>query len=69
MIFVFRTNVSFNDLETLQPLLDKYLTNSKWNFDLEDCENILRIDSKSEISELTIKLLEVNGFDCIELAD
>jgi hypothetical protein len=69
MIFVFKTNVSPDDLETLQPLLDKHLPNSKWNFDLEDCDNILRIDSVNEITQPTIKILKDNGFDCQELED
>jgi len=69
MIFVFKTNVSPDDLETLQPLLYKHLPNSKWNFDLEDCDNILRIDSVNEITQPTIKILKDNGFDCQELED
>lgn len=70
MILVFKTNVSsISDIETLQPQLDKHLTNTLWNFDLEDCDKILRIDSKSQISETTIKLLQDNGYYCEELPD
>ena len=69
MIFVFKTNVSPDDLETLQPLLDKHLPNSKWNFDLDDCDNIFRIDSQLQISETVIKLIQDNGYECEELPD
>ena len=69
MIFVFKTNVSPDDLETLQPLLYKHLPNSKWNFDLDDCDNIFRIDSQLQISETVIKLIQDNGYECEELPD
>ena len=69
MIFVFKTNVSPDDLETLQPLLDKHLPHSKWNFDLDDCDNIFRIDSQLQISETVIKLIQDNGYECEELPD
>lgn len=69
MIFVFKTNVSPDDLETLQPLLDKHLPNSKWNFDLDDCDNIFRIDSRLQIAETVIKLIQDNGYKCEELPD
>ena len=70
MISVFKTNVSTSsDVKVLQPLLDKYLKNAKWNFDLEDCDKILRIDSQAEILYTTIRLLQDNGYDCEELPD
>ena len=40
-----------------------------WNFDLEDCDKILRIDSPTEITETIIKLLQEKGFKCEELTD
>ncbi|WP_347053597.1 hypothetical protein [Flavobacterium olei] len=68
MIFVFKTNV-FDDLAAmeLKPLLDMQLPNSIWNFDLEDCDKILRIDSQIEIAEKTINLLQNIGYHCEEL--
>ena len=30
----------------LRPHINKMLPNEKWNFDLEDCDKILRIDSE-----------------------
>ena len=70
MISVFKTSVSnASDIEILKPLLDIQLENSKWNFDLEDCDNILRIDSLNEVTLQTIKLLKYYGFECEELSD
>lgn len=70
MISVFKTSVKNTaEIEALKQLLDEHLVNSKWNFDLEDRDNILRIDSRIEIAETTIKLLQHNGFECEELPD
>lgn len=69
MISVFRTSVlTWEDINQLRPHLDK-LPQNKWNFDLEDCDKILRIDSESEISEVIVKLLEEKGYYCEELTD
>lgn len=63
MISVFKTNVTNRkEIETLKPLLDTHLEIAKWNFDLEDCDNILRIDSINKITECTVKILIDNGF-------
>ncbi|AWK02847.1 hypothetical protein HYN56_00910 [Flavobacterium crocinum] len=65
MIYVFKTSVdSHAKFELASLLLDQLLPESKWNFDLEDCDNILRIDSELDIPNLILN----NGiFDCIEL--
>ncbi|TCD03196.1 hypothetical protein [Pedobacter psychroterrae] len=68
MIMIFKTNVTdTTDVEALKPQLDKCLIGARWNFDLEDCDKILRVDSISQISETVIKLLQENGFCCEEL--
>lgn len=70
MISVFKTSVTnMTQIETLKPLLDKHFENAKWNFDLEDCDKILRIESRIEIAKTTINLLQNNGFNCEELLD
>jgi len=69
MIYVFKTSVfAEDDIELLKPTLEE-LPHTRWNFDLEDCDNILRIDAPTEISEIVIKLLHDKGFDCEELTD
>ncbi|WP_428229649.1 hypothetical protein [Flavobacterium sp.] len=65
MIYVFKTSVdSKSKLEYANALLYELLPNSLWNFDLEDCDNILRIESEADINEM---LLKNEIFDCIEL--
>jgi hypothetical protein len=65
MIYIFKTSVDTKlKFELSTVLLNELLTNAIWNFDLEDCDNILRIDSETEITE---SILNNDIFDCIEL--
>jgi hypothetical protein len=65
MIYVFKTSVDTKSkLEFANAMLDELLPNALWNFDLEDCDNILRIESEVEINEI---ILKNDIFDCIEL--
>ena len=65
MIYVFKTSIDTKSkLELANTLLNELLPNAYWNFDLEDCDNILRIDSEAEINEMVLKN---DIFDCIEL--
>jgi hypothetical protein len=68
-ILVFKTSV-VNQLSvrTLKPELDRLAGKGKWNFDLADCDNILRIVSEIQ-PQKAIQLLGYFGFDCIELED
>lgn len=68
MIYVFKTSVKNKaQINRLKLKLNTLLPSSKWNFDLEDCDNILRIDSEEEICESVINLLKKQNFECIEL--
>ena len=70
MVFVFKTSVaSITDIIKLQPFLDSCLQNVVWNFDLDDCDNILRIDSPEDITAIVIQLLQGKGYSCEELPD
>ena len=65
MVYVFKTSVDTKSkLESAVVVLNKLLPNIQWNFDLEDCDNILRIESEIEITDL---ILNYGIFDCIEL--
>ncbi|WET01355.1 hypothetical protein P0R33_16450 [Flavobacterium sp. YJ01] len=65
MIYVFKTSVdSQAKFESASAYLDQLLPKSQWNFDLEDCDNILRVDSELNVAEL---LQNNTIFDCIEL--
>lgn len=68
MIHVFKTSVqTYKDIEVLKPKLDNLTEINKWGFDLDDCENILRIDSKESSPKKVIDVLEELNFKCIEL--
>lgn len=68
MISVFRTSVNTKrKARLLQPYLDSLAAIRQWNFDLEDRDNILRIDSKSQVSVIVIGILNRLGFECVEL--
>ena len=68
MIYVFKTSVkSKKHIRRLSPLLNNLLQQAKWNFDLEDCDKILRIESKENIVLKTIALLSIHKFYCEEL--
>ena len=68
MIYVFKTSVKTKtQVKHLKPHINSMLPNEKWNFDLEDCDNILRIDSEENIVLKTIDLLSVHKFYCEEL--
>jgi hypothetical protein len=68
MIYVFKTSVETKDqVETLKPQINQILSTEKWNFDLEDCDRILRIDSEENIVPKTIHLLSIHKFHCEEL--
>ena len=46
MIFVFKTSVKTKmQVQQLQPHIDTIVPIAAWNFDLQDCDKILRIDS------------------------
>jgi hypothetical protein len=68
MIFVFKTSVKTkNQVKKLKPHIDKVLPNAKWNFDLDDCDKILRIDSEECIVLKITDLLSIHEFYCKEL--
>ncbi len=70
MIYVLKTSVKTKkSAEILSTSLSNLLGQAKWNFDLDDCDHILRVKCTPETLKWVIKLLLDNGFDCEELAD
>jgi hypothetical protein len=65
MILVFKTNVnSFSKVKRISSKLNQLFPESKWNFDLEDCDNILRFESDTNIINEVIILMKILGFEC-----
>jgi hypothetical protein len=68
MIFIFRTSVKTNrQVKQLKPHIDKMLPTATWNFDLKDCDNILRVDGEENIVLKIIDLLNCHNYSCEEL--
>lgn len=68
MIFIFKTSVQRQeDIRQLKPHLDGIKPWAKWNFDLEDCDKILRVDAPTNDAGRIIRILQTNGFVCEEL--
>ena len=68
MIFVFKTSVKTKmQIKKLKPHIDEILSNAKWNFDLHDIDNILRIESEENIVLKITGLLNIHNFYCKEL--
>ena len=68
-VFVFKTNVKTRkDASGLEPQLNQALNKkSEWNFDLKDCDCILRVENPNVKAVKLIEILKNNGYDCIEL--
>ncbi|TDW51435.1 hypothetical protein EV144_101110 [Flavobacterium sp. 270] len=47
--------------------LNQFIPNSKWNFDLEDCDKILRVESREVNVIQIIEFLNKYKFECLEL--
>lgn len=65
MIEVFKTNVQEESQckIIIEKLLEHY-PNSAINFDLEDCDKILRIHAAGISNSIIIELLNAHGFHC-----
>ncbi len=65
MIEVFKTNVvTPYDATKLLDVLLHQLPHCKVNFDLEDCDRILRVDGKNADPERIIEILTNYGYQC-----
>ena len=65
IVEVFKTNVQHPELaEQLVSILRSRLAVSRINFDLEDCDKILRVEGKQICVELIIEILSTFGLEC-----
>lgn len=68
MVLVFKTSVkSKKAVKQISPELNRYVSQHHWNFDLQDCDNILRVEGKEEFVPIIIHALRARGFECEEL--
>lgn len=70
MVEVFKTNVTdIIDANRIIQSLNNIYPKHKINFDLEDCDKILRIEGVKIDNQRIINLLNEEGFGCKELED
>jgi hypothetical protein len=65
MVEVFKTNIQ--DKTTVYLIteeLSMLFPDSRINFDLDDCDKILRVESEIVIPEEVVKILTYKGFFC-----
>lgn len=65
MIEVFKTNVQkVSEAKKLVGLLLRHFPDNRINFDLHDCDKILRMEGESFEAQHVIMLVIENGFTC-----
>jgi hypothetical protein len=65
MVEVFKTNVkNYNDSEKIVETLKKKFPFLKINFDLDDCDKILRVEGKNISIEGIIREMNLKKFKC-----
>lgn len=68
MIYIFQTDViNIPQIQRVGYELNKTKEIHNWNFDLEDLDNILRIEAPEFDTMIVCKLLESLGHSCNEL--
>lgn len=69
-ILIFKTNLSNTErVRSVQPLMRNIQGIHRWNIDMHDCDNVLRIEA-SELSPRTVEnALQNAGYYCEELQD
>jgi hypothetical protein len=70
-IFVFRTNIKTKKkAKIIKPLLNGISSITKWTVDYEDIDNVLRIETKTNLDEATIiNQIKSYGYHCEVLTE
>jgi hypothetical protein len=67
-VLVFKTNVTTKkEIIAISQLLDNTLGSGCWNFDLEDVDNIFRVETDNNKASEIISHFNLCGFLCEEL--
>jgi len=68
MIEIFKTNVdTVRQAEIMVALLRRHFPSAEINFDLEDCDKVLRIKGENFCALCIIRILAIKGFECLVL--
>jgi len=69
-IHVFKTNIGFaRDVKKISPVLGEESRIKKWSVDVEDVDNVLRVEAHRIASTEIISLIRQCGYSCEELTD
>ena len=70
-LLIFETDIkSKKKIKSLKPLLNKHSDILKWSIDLEDIDNVLRIEATTNITESDIiDMVRTHGFYIETLTD
>lgn len=67
-ISIFKTNIESQvEIQEVNGLLNQLVGKNKWNFDLEDIDNILRIHAGTYLNGFLMQEFHKLGFECEEL--
>jgi hypothetical protein len=70
MVEVFKTNIqTIDDSKSVLGILSKRFPELNVNFDLDDCDNILRVEGENLIVGQIPQLVNMSGFQCEVLPD
>jgi hypothetical protein len=65
MVEVFKTNVAeTSEANKLKLLLLDYFPHSRINFDLEDCDRILRVEGEKLVPVKVVRVVKEHGYEC-----
>lgn len=65
MVEVFKTNIEEDDLaKQLATKLLVHFPQCKINFDLQDCDKILRVEGRQIRSEKIVEVINTSGYQC-----
>ena len=65
MVEVFKTNVlRKREAKMLIQKLAEHFPNHKVNFDLDDCDKILRVEGKNILQDKIIEIMNLQGYQC-----
>jgi hypothetical protein len=65
MVEVFKTNIKeTSQAAQLVALLRRHFPDSKINFDLDDCDKVLRVEGENFITRKVMRLVKEKGFIC-----
>lgn len=68
MVEIFKTDIKeVKEADKVCQILMNHFPENEINFDLEDCDNILRVEGLNSVSIDVIRVLNNYGYSCEEL--